>query len=147
MQMANPRKVIPRWAFWLDSTFLTRGSIETLLDRFDAAGALAVIALVGEAEIRVTGGNRDNADVLDWRYSYLGRRIRVEAAVARDIIHAASELELVEIIVDEGDKFTIRLLRWPEWHRADPPKDPTATKRKRDQRTREAGVTSRDSHA
>jgi hypothetical protein len=121
MTMERPR---PWWS--IDNTFLTRGSIETLADEFGAAGPLAIVALVGEANGAVGGGKRRDFDILDWRYSYLGRRIRVNATTAKAIVEAAVVVGLVEVQSESGDEFKIQLLRWSEWH----PKDPLAAERK-----------------
>jgi hypothetical protein len=73
----------PRPWFSLDNSFLTRGSIETLADQFPGFGPLAIVALIGEASGRIGGGKRNDFDVLDWHYSYLGRRIRTDATTAK----------------------------------------------------------------
>jgi hypothetical protein len=88
---------------------------------------LATIAIVSETNTAVGGGKSKDFDVLDRRYSYLGRRIRTDVATARAIVHAAAQLGLAEVLTDVGDKFKLRLLRWKEWH----PKDPLAAEHKR----------------
>lgn len=123
----------PRPWFSLDNAFLTRGSIESLADEFGAAGPLAIIALIGETNASIGGGKRSDFDVLDWHYSYLARRLRVDAAVAAAIVPAAQRVGLVEVISEAGDSFKVRLARWREWH----PKDPLAAERKRQERARE----------
>jgi hypothetical protein len=113
----------------LDNAFLTRGSID-LADQFPGFGPLAIVALIAETNGAVGGGKRKDFDVLEWQYSYLARRIRVEPATASAIIHVAEALTLVEMLEEDGDRFKLRLPRWSEWH----PKDPGAAERKRRQR-------------
>jgi len=122
----------PRPWFPLDNAFLTRGSIEALADQFPGFGPLAIVAIVGETNAAVGGGKRGDFDVLDWRYAYLARRIRTDAATAKAIVHAAADVGLVEVIAEDGDGFKLRLLRWKEWH----PKDPLAAERQRQSRAR-----------
>ncbi len=126
----------PRPWFPLDNAFLTRGSIESLADEFGAAGPLAIIALVGETNSAVGGGKRQDFDVLDWHYSYLARRLRIDTATARAIVHASESVGLVKVLAEDGDSFQLRLLRWKEWH----PKDPLAAERKKESRAREEGA-------
>jgi hypothetical protein len=128
--MVRPRPWVP-----LDVMFLTRGSIETLGERFKAAGPLTVIALVAEATAAIGGGKRADFDVLEWRYTSLARRVYTDAATAKQIIHAADDLGLVEVLDEpDADRFKLRLLRWKDWH----PKDPLAAARKKRERTRNA---------
>ncbi len=120
------RREYPRPWFALDNAFLTRGSIESLADQFGPAGPLAVIALIGETGASIGGGKSKDFDVLSWRYSYLARRIRIDATTAQAVVHGAAGVGLVEVISENGDRFAVRLLRWGEWH----PKDPLAAERK-----------------
>ncbi|MHB8234391.1 MAG: hypothetical protein ACYDHT_07030 [Solirubrobacteraceae bacterium] len=126
----------PRPWFSLDNAFLMRGSIETLADEFPGFGPLAIVALICEASGRIGGGKQSDFDVLDWHYSYLARRLRTDAATAKAIVAAGSVVGLVEVISEDGDAFTLRLLRWKDWH----PKDPPATERKRRERARKRAV-------
>lgn len=126
----------PRPWFPLDNAFLTRGSIEVLADQFPGFGPLAIVAIVGETNGAVGGGKREDFDVLDWRYSFLARRIRTDAETSRAIVHAAAQLGLVEVLAEGGDEFKLRLLRWGEWH----PKDPMGAERTRRSRARSAGL-------
>jgi hypothetical protein len=126
----------PRPWFKLDRTFLTRGSIETLADQFGPAGPLAIIALVCEAASTQGGGKREEFEVIEWRFGFLGRRIRVDAATATAIVRAAAAVGLVELLMDDGERFKLRLLRWKDWH----PKDPLAAERQQRHRSKDGLV-------
>jgi len=117
----------------LDASFLTRGTIESLLDQYGAAGALAIVALIGEAKGAVGGGKKGKFEVLDWRYSFLGRRIRVDADQAKAIVHSAAEDGLVTVLEEQGDHFKLSLDRWYEWE----VQDPTAAQRQRRHRAQQ----------
>jgi hypothetical protein len=120
----------------LDDAFLTRGSIEALADEFPGFGPLAIIALICEARAGVGGGKRKDHDIVEWRYTFLARRVRADAATARAIVNAAAQIGLIEVMDESGDRFKVRLLRWNEWNA----KDPTAAERKRRSRARSSGV-------
>jgi hypothetical protein len=109
-------RAYPRPWFPIDQAFLTRGSIEELGEAHGAAGPLSLIALVAEANMAVGAGKRDNFDVVKWRYRDLGRRIRVDAEEAEAIVRSAERIGLVKIVGEDDGAFTVRLLRWQEWH-------------------------------
>jgi hypothetical protein len=112
--------VTPRPWFRLDSTFLTRGSIEALGDECGPVGPLAILALIGEAEGAIGTGKRTDFDVVGWRYSYMARRIFSDADATRHAIAEAVKIGLLAMVAEHDDTFTVRLLRWQEWHAKDP---------------------------
>ncbi len=122
-----------------DFAFLTRPSIESLLDEFGAVGPLVIMALIGEAGTQIGGGKRDDIEVVAWKYAHLARRVRADAATVRAIVHAAQNEEIVEVVKGDGDRFELRLPKWREWYLDDP------SGRERQQKSRRAKKGSRDS--
>lgn len=128
----------PRHFFPLDDTFLVRDTIQTLGERHGPQGPLLMVALIAEASGAVTGGKREDFDVVKWTFSAVARRAFVASVEeARAIVQTAHEIGLVEVLEQDELRFRLRLLRWGEWH----PKDPGAAGRqKRSRAARTARV-------
>lgn len=113
----------------LDVAFLEQDTIRDLGDTFQAAGPLAIVALILAANAAIPSKTSD-FDVVEGRYSALGRSVCVEADTARAIIDMAAEVGLVEVVHSDATQFAVRLLKWGKWH----PKDPGAASRQRHSR-------------
>ena len=91
-----------------------------------------MLQLILQASEEIPGKTKD-FDTTGGRYRALARTVGVQASETRSIMDTIERVGLIEKLdTDDPERYRVRLLKWAAWH----PKDPNATRRKRQERAR-----------
>lgn len=113
-------KSTPRPWVRLDTGFLADDNVRELGDSCGAGGVLVLVALILTAKSAALAGapvDRQGQAAMRWRS--LARAAFVTIEAAQGAVRTLDALGVVEVAEDDGQRLTVRLLKWSSWEPQD----------------------------